>query len=194
MKIEKLSETKIKVTLSLNDIIRYNISSQNILQENELITDIIEKANKQTGITFDNCKLLIEVIQMEELKYIITITKKEIENTKQKTYKISKRKNKNNSVLVFEFDKFEDISVFARNNLFYCFLFDGKNSLYRDGKTLKLVVEISGELEKYLDAFSDRASEYANLIETGSLYSSYLGEHCNPIIKNNALKIIYYKL
>lgn len=199
MKIEKISDDTIKVTVYLADMIKWNVSYDTMLPKDpdssEMFWDIIHKATEETGIKFDNCRLVIEAMQNDKDSFTLLITKKNL-SEKPVRYKY-KSKNKSKSLeksfVVYSFSSIEDVTTFAKNNLYYCFLFDGKNSLYRVENDIKLIVEISPELKEYVAAFNDRACEYANISRTSVLYPAFLNEHIRPILEKNALKIIYYK-
>lgn len=204
MKIEKISETMLKVTLCLADMLKWNISYDNLLPNdpdtNEMFWDIIHRATEETGMEFENCRLIIEAMQADKDTYVLYITKKSLEekpkqkSLKYKYYKKQRTRKESESVLVYSFAGLEDIVAFAKNNLYYCFLFDGKNSLYRDHSELKLVITIPAELKEYAAAFNNLISEYANIHHGSYLYASYLDEHSKPLIRKNALKTIFYKM
>lgn len=198
MKIEKLSENKLRVTLCLKDMLRWNVSYENLLPNNpdtnEMFWDIIHKATEQTGMKFDNCRLIIEAMQPADDICVMIITKKSLSENRQVKYKFKRNISDKMSDYVYVFKSFNDVISFAKRNLYYCFLLDGKNSLYREGKYIKLVVSFPPELKEYNDAFGDAVCEYADLHHASNFYASYLEEHGKMIIKNNALKIIYYKM
>ena len=121
---------------------------------------------------------------------VLIINKKEL----QTRYKYKRKKHTEETAAVYRFENFEDIINFAKSNLYYCLLFDGKNSIYRFKNELLLVINIIPEVKKYLEAFNDRVCEYADISKKPKLYFSYLDEHIKPIIRKNALKILYYKM
>ena len=203
MKIEKISDDTIKVTVFLADMIKWNVSYETLLPKDpdssEMFWDIIHRATEETGIKFENCRLVIEAMQKDKDSFILLITKKSLsekENKKPVRYKYkpkNRRKEEKGTVMVYTFSGISEVTAFAKNNLYYCFLFDGKNSLYRVDKEIKLVVEILPELKEYLAAFNDRVCEYANIKRASNLYAAYLKEHTKPILEKNALRTIYYK-
>ena len=79
MKIEKLTENKIRVVINaselstndtdINDIMRNAMDSQ------ELFLDILKKAEKELSFYTDGCKLLIEAFSSLEDCFVFTITK-----------------------------------------------------------------------------------------------------------------------
>ena len=194
MKIEKISDERIKVTLQPTDMKKWNISYERLSEDspeiNHIVWNILIKIAEETGINFKNCRLIIEVVGTPEGNCILYINKKEL----QTRYKYKKKKQISESAAVYSFKSFEDVINFAKNNLYYCFLFDGKNTIYRAEDSVLLVINVLPETKKYLQAFNDKICEYADIYKKTELYSAYLDEHFKPIIKKNALKILYYKI
>ena len=67
MKIEKISDSAVKITLTSQDMIKLNMKFQNFSPEdpkaNEMFWHLIRLASKETGIIFENCRLTVEVMQ-----------------------------------------------------------------------------------------------------------------------------------
>ena len=196
MKFEKLSEVRLKITLYAADMQKWNVSYDNLLSDNPdtsiFFREIITLAEKQTGIKFENCRLTVEVIRESESTCVMILSKKSF--TDKKMIRASRMKKENDAVLVFSFDNMDDISLFAKNNLYYCFLFDGKNSLYRDGGRFLLSFTLTDNLKNFAGPLCDRLCEYADMRQFPYIYSAYLDEHTKVIIKDSALKIVYFKL
>ena len=194
MKIEKISDERIKVTLQPIDMKKLNISYESLSvdcpETNNIVWNILIKIAEETGINFNNCRLTIEVVRTAAGNCVLIINKKEL----QTRYKYKRKKYIRETTEVYRFECFEDIISFAKSNLYYCFLFDGNNSIYRYKSDLLLVINILPELKKYLQAFNDRVCEYADITKKPVLYTSYIDEHFKPIIAKNALKILYYKM
>ena len=157
MKIEKITDNIIKVTISCEDMEKWNVTYNNISTEDEnstkMIWDIIQTASKETGISFDNCRLVIKVLKKDEDDYIIFITKKGISDDnllyKQKKYRYtSKPLSKNVSSFIYTFKELDNLIEFTKNNLYFTFLFDGKNSLYSNGREVKLLIKIMHMFQK----------------------------------------------
>lgn len=204
MKIEKISDDTLKVTLNVEDMIKWNVSYDNITpgnpNSNEMFWDIIHLASKETGVVFENCKLTIEAMQKDKDTFVIFITRKSLsvsgnlEQIQPKKFKYRKKQGKsmeNSSVLVYTFEEFNDLCKFAKNNLYYCLLFEHNNCLYKHKDAYRLVVNIPPNLKEYVPKFNDCISEYANQVDNSYLYSSYLQEHEKKVIPSNSLKIIY---
>lgn len=204
MKIEKISEDILKVTLSVEDMIKWNVSGESLTPENadsnEMFWDIIHMASEETGVVFENCKLTVEAMQKDADTFVIFITRKSLnmdgnaQVMPSKRYKYKKKQGKpqeSSSVLVYTFAEFNDICKFVRHNLYYCLLFEHNNQLFKHKDAYRLVVQIPPKLKEYVPQFNDCVSEYASQVENSYFYASYLSEHGQNVIEDNALKVIY---
>ena len=194
MKIEKLSDERIKVTLQSIDMKKWNITYESLSADtpetNDAVWNIILKITEETGVDFKNCRLTIEVVRASSGNCVLFINKKE----HQIRYKYKRKNCLREMASVYRFKNLDDVINFTKNNLYYCFLFDGKNSIYRYNNELLLVINYAPELKKYFQAFNDRICEYADISKKNVLYASFIDEHFKPIIRKNALKILYYKM
>ena len=79
MKIEKLTENKIRVVINLDDLMKKDLDSHSIMTKSVetqgLILDILLKAEKELGFKTEGCKLLIEAFSCGEDAFVFTITK-----------------------------------------------------------------------------------------------------------------------
>lgn len=66
MKIEKLNENKIRITLNLNDLIEKNIDfhsfMSNPLETQSLFAEMLDTAEKEVGFVTKNCQLSIDAL------------------------------------------------------------------------------------------------------------------------------------
>lgn len=79
MKFEKITDTKIKIFLSLQDMESNNLSVENVLSNStdsqKLLDTIISKAEAELGFKPDNSQLLVEAVVPSDDECIFTITK-----------------------------------------------------------------------------------------------------------------------
>jgi AraC-like DNA-binding protein len=79
MKIEKINENKIKITLSARDLQERNLDFQalryNSPEAQHLFWDMIKKAESEHGFSASNCQLFIEAASIMDGNFIVTITK-----------------------------------------------------------------------------------------------------------------------
>ena len=203
MKIEKVAENIIKVTIHSGEMKKWNVSYDNLSSANPdvngMFWEIIRKATVETGMEFTNCRLVVEARMLDKDTVVMIITKKQTlcDEGKAKTSKNrckSRYKYRTERVMLYSFNSLDEVIAFTKSNLYYCLLFDGKNSLYRWGEKLRLVVKIKGELLEYLEAFNDRISEYADISDCTAIFACRFEEHTKPIIEKNALKTVFYKM
>ena len=79
MKIERISENILKVTISLDDLEERNISLESLNYNSpaaqELFWDMMEQAEVQFGFDLSDSQLVIEPVSDLDDEFIITITK-----------------------------------------------------------------------------------------------------------------------
>ena len=79
MKFEKITDSKIKIIFSLEDMNSNNISAKSFLSNSsvsqKILQNILKEAEKQVGFQTDDSKLLVEAIMSTGGGLIFTITK-----------------------------------------------------------------------------------------------------------------------
>ena len=79
MKFEKITDSKIKIILSLQDMESNNLSVENVLSNSadsqKLIDTMISKAEIELGFIPEDSKLLVEAVAPSNEECIFTITK-----------------------------------------------------------------------------------------------------------------------
>ena len=104
MKFKKISDNKIKIIVSLEELKAHNILVQNIfenpLESQALIQTILRSANLELGFNTDSEKVLVEILLASNDEYIFTIT-----NIFEEDLII----NKNQNYFIYKFSCFDDI-------------------------------------------------------------------------------------
>ena len=202
MKIEKLTDNKIRVILSIEDLEKKNTKIENLItpsvESQSLFLDILVKAEKEVGFYTEGCKLLIECFSSEEL-FIFTITKysdiksdsygkshlRKKLSIKKKSYNIS---NKN---AIYSFDNFETFCDFCNNinsitNLDITKI--SKNiSLYLYNNTYYIILSNINTDFNSLNIFYSSISEFGKLVNYSDNFQNKLFEHGKLLIKKNAI-------
>ena len=120
MKFEKLSENKIRITLSIQDLaekeIDFHVFMSNSIESQDILLDMLEQAKKETGFDPENYNLKIEALAMADTSFVFTITK-EVPEEKAKLPKKKftiKRKslNPSSTQAVYAFSNFDDYCSF----------------------------------------------------------------------------------
>lgn len=205
MKIEKLTENKIRAIVNLDDLEKNHTDLHTImtkaLETQGLVLEILSKAEKEVGFNTDGCKLLIEAFSSSDGNFIFTITKyKQNDNktnisspTTLKNRLIAKRKELNikNKTSIFRFDNFDnfcDFSICASKSFNCDFSKLSKiSSLYLYNDTYYLILDKININYPYLKRFYSLVSEFGNFANSSKAFTSKLLEHGTVIIKKDAI-------
>ena len=84
MKIEKLNENKVRITLNLEDLRDRNIDYQSFMarpiETQDIFFDMLDIAEQEVGFQINDSRFAIEVIALKDGRFIFTITKSDIFN------------------------------------------------------------------------------------------------------------------
>ena len=205
MKIEKLTENKIRVIISLDDLQKNNTDIRTLLatsaEAHGLFINILKKAEKEVDFHTEGCRLLIEVFSSSEDVFVFTITKYDSTNTKNtateknKPRLIAKRKNFNlsNKQAIYEFDNFDTFCNFCSyvNSIKKINInkISKDISLYLYNNTYYLILKNINKEYENINAFYSAISEFAKVSIFSANFSSKLLEHGKNIIKKNAITV-----
>lgn len=202
MKFEKLSENKIRITLTIQDLaekeIDFHVFMSNAIESQDILLDMLEQAKKETGFDPENYNLKIEALAMADKSFIFTITK-DIPEEKTKAPKkkfVVKRKtlSPSSTQAIYSFNSFDDYCNFLQflkdSNLFY----DVKEiadsvTLYEYKEKYYLLLDlIHSDIVSKLKFYAT-ITEFAKYITNSKLFACKLKEFGTLIMKNNALQI-----
>lgn len=202
MKFEKLSENKIRVTLSIQDLaekeIDFHVFMSNSIESQDILLDMLEQAKKETGFDPENYNLRIEALAMADTSFIFTITKEvPEEKTKfaKKKFTIKRKSlNPSSTQAVYVFSSFDDYCSFLH--------FLHESNLLEDISHIADTILLYGYKEKYYLLmngihsevvnklrFYTAITEFAKYVTNSKVFASKLLECGNLIMKNNALEI-----
>ena len=200
MKIEKITENKIRIILDQDELSKKNIDLVSLTKNTDvaqkLFKKILKQAEKEVDFHFEDSKLLIEAFVSSDGFFIITFTKLNSEKNSPigKPIKLKVKRNVyhfSNNSSIYLFDTFEEFCSFCTyfNNLslnnFKSFT---KNvSLYEYNFRYYLVLTNIDFDSEIISLFNASISEFANIISDSSLFISKLSEYGKIIFKNNAL-------
>lgn len=72
MKIEKLNEDKIRITLNMEDLserdIDYHTFMSNSIESQSIFLDMLNRAEKEVGFYTNNCRIMIEALALKDRK------------------------------------------------------------------------------------------------------------------------------
>lgn len=204
MKVEKINENKIRITLTFEELENRQISLRDIEKNSSLaknlFIDLIEESNLEEEFIIDDSQLFIEASSDNNNLFIVTITK--VDNLPElKKYALRentnnrKLKNKRQSKLVdytidsniYEFESMEIILDLC-NLIKYENLFLGKNSLYKYKDNYFLIFSKSAiKNKRFLKTFVF-LSEYCKEYYYYDVLETSIKEKSKLIIENNALQ------
>ncbi len=203
MKIEKLTENKIRVILSTDDLEQSKTNLEKLIspsiESQNLFLDILSKAEKEVGFYTDGCKLLIEAFSSYDELFIFTITKYSekdyqipYDNSLKKKVSIRKKEiNLKSKNAIYSFENFDTFCDFC-NNLNKISILDIKKvskniSLYLYKDTYYILLKNIDTEYKHLIKFYSSISEFAKLVVCSQNFENKLLEHGKIIIKKDAI-------
>ena len=204
MKIEKLTENKIRVIVNTEDLkendIDFNLLMNKSMETQNLFFEILERAEEELDFHTDGYKLLIEAFSSSDEKLVFTITKylpKEISNTLE-TPKKKKRAVKRKSIdfsnkqIIYSFSSFEEFCNFCsfiNNNSNINVTKISKNiSLYFYNDTYYLALRNVNTSYANIKLFYAIALEFGKILSPSKSFENKLIEHGEIIIKKNAIQ------
>ncbi len=204
MKIEKISDNTIKVTVSYNDLEDKNIDLDTLNYDTpaaqEFFWELMEQAEEQLGFSLSDSQLVIEPVPNSNEGFEITITRidedgefesihKYIKSRMKKSdLRIKKRGRKVSSTLmIYSFRKLNDVCELGGK---LEKIYSGESTLYRQGDTYYLALSRSGLSQADLRLFGMILNEYGEKIANVNFYEGYLNEYGEKVIESNALEIL----
>ena len=196
MKFELLKSNKIKVTMNAQDCrdlgISFDAMAKNSPQSREVFFELLRRAQKETGFSFDNSRLVVEAaIQSEKSEMTLFVTKVDNDEEKALFDKLShialpniekkekeaqdkKEEKKKQTSTMVELDDFEDVIKMCHvmRECFWGSLYSYKDKYYMT----------------MLPTYIPKASEFGSLCPEG--YRSIVEEHGTPLVKNSAFLFI----
>lgn len=201
MKIEKLTENKIRIIFNIDELTKENIDLVSLAHDKEtsehLFKSILKQAEKEVGFDAGNSKLLIEAFFLAEGFFVITFTKLVSENTSISSTPLkvkAKRKIANTSckTAIYEFSIFDDFCNFCAyiNNLKLGNLknFSKHISLYEYKSKYFLIFSDINLGFEHISLFYTSISEFAKLVSNSENFYSKLIEYGNIVFKTNAIQ------
>ena len=208
MKIEKLTDNKIRIIMNIQDIEKntndIHTFFDNIMNSQNLFLDILQKAEKEVDFHTEGCKLLIEAFSTLEDVIVFTITKysstesnsintNNALNNDSKRKLIVKRKTNTPSLTnaVYEFDNFDYFCDFCNSiskieNLNINKLAK-KIVLYNYQNKFFLIFKDINFKDKYIHKVFNILSEFSKFQNFSTNFEYKLTEHGKTYIKNNAI-------
>ena len=207
MKVEKISENQIKLTLTSSDLKENNIRLDDLTKPNEkaqeLFKKIMEKAFTQCGFEVDDTPLMVEATPISLDGLMIIVTKlpekaspkdslslisqnKELRRYKKKNIEhIKKSSESEDNLIIYSFKCFDDAVDAA---LRIANTFSRYSELYRHDKKYFLILH--NNTDENIETTESVLSEYGDKYTNNILAKYLLMEHGETLIHNPAVKII----
>ena len=204
MKIEKLTENKIRIIINSSDLetksLNIHLLMTRALDRQEFFSEMLERAKDEVGFDADGCKLLIETLSTSEDILVVTVTKYALENM-EASFDIPKKKLKltpkrklptpPSKHAIYRFNSFEEFCNFCQsidnNSQFEIKKFSKNISLHLYNNTYYLLlkgINLDYDLVNY---FSSLASEFSTHLTYSPIFENKLVEYGKPIMKRNAI-------
>lgn len=202
MKIEKLTENKIRVIINSEDLKKNNLDCHTLMEKpiesQKLFLEMLLKAEKEVGFYTEGYKLLVEAFSSSDGFFVFTITKyvEKVTNSPRKLKITPKKKTTNLNVQsatsIYQFSSFEefcDFCVNIHNTHKINFKQLAKTiSLYLYNDTYYLVLSNINANYEQINVFYSTISEFATLISHSETFKTKLFEHGKPLMKKNAIE------
>ncbi|HOQ07952.1 MAG TPA: adaptor protein MecA [Clostridiales bacterium] len=208
MKIERIGDNIIRVTITYNDLEERNVDlnalNYNSPAAQEFFWDLMEQAEEQLGFSLADAQLIIEPVPDSDEGFVINITRidddgefesihKYIRNRMRRSdLRVKKRSRRISSpFLIYAFRSMDDICELARRLEMH---YSGESTLYRCKDSYYLILTKSGLHSYGMKMFELMLSEYGVKVPNINFMEGYLNEHGEKIIENNALEVLrmYY--
>ena len=211
MKIERISENQLKLTLTKDDLKERDIKLEDLISPSEktqkLFRDIMEQALDEEDFVSENTPLMVEAVPMGTEGIMIIVTKVNNKDKKgntaadllqqaQETRRWKKKpldtlehaEEKNSDILIYSFPELDDV---IRVSLRLDGGFKGESSVYKnDGKYFLVLQGDTYTAEESSDELELVLKEYGQKHVSTPLAKYYLLEHGETIIANKAVKAL----
>ena len=203
MKIEKITENKIRVIINSEDLDENNTDIHALmtksLETQDLFLEMLDRAEEEVGFYTEGCKLLIEAFSSIDGFLVFTITKSKKSDCKPNTTSkklIAKRKSSTNYLnkqLIYSFGNFEQFCDLCRYlskiNNFEIKKISKNISLYLYNNTYYLIFDNVNIKYEFLKQFHFTILEFGKLLKHSESFKNKLLEHGKYIIKKDAIHI-----
>ena len=201
MKFEKITENKIRIILSAQDLEKDNIDCRTVLSDStkarNLFLKALSKAEDEIGFKTENYDLRFEAFASESGNFIVIVTRQKSSsiycNEKKKSKVKVKKKilmNSSSIYFIYKFNNFDDICnyiSFVSNDISSI---AEEISLYSFDNNYYLVFKNISIAHNFIKNFHPTLVEFSTYINNSDIFSSKLFECGTNIMKHNAINTI----
>ena len=195
MRFQKLSENKLKIILSNEEIPNSSnldefISDSSTARHSFL--EILDRAYDEVGFNTRDYKIKIDAVALRNGNFVFTVTKLLKMKKALKTAKPKKiLKSDNFNIAVYKFDKFEDFCNFCsflqKSNVSNLEKLAKKIELYLYNNNYYLSINKLNDTYEDIAKFYSSITEFCKYYSSKDLFLSVLKEKGDLIIKHNAI-------
>jgi adapter protein MecA 1/2 len=204
MRIERISENVIKVTISMSDLEERNIDidsiNYNSAAAQELFWDMMEQAELELDFEISNSQLIIEPYSDDGDSFIITVTRldddeEEFESIQRyiknkfhhSDVKVKKNRRPSPAVLIYSFEDFDHLCLLAKKleNIY-----KGDSALYEYKNKYYLVLRKDGFFTLDTMMMANLLAEYGDRVYNTVFSEGYLNEYGSLIMQKNCLETL----
>ena len=201
MRIEKINDNVLRVTITMNDLEERNIDlgslNYNSPAAQELFWDMMEKAEEEYGFASGESQLIFEASPESEDGFVVTITKVDADGEFESIQKYIKSKYKNSelkqkkkkskvcsTLKIYCFSSLEDVCNLSRR---ISSVYHGESTLFRCRDSYYLLLSGSSVNSKSLEI---TMCEYSVSVGNPGFFEGYLNEYGEKIIQDNAIETL----
>lgn len=199
MKIEKLNDDKIRITLNMEDLREKNIDFHSFMadpiESQSVVMDMLEAAEKEIGFVTKDYKITIEALATSAGTFVLTVTRDKASAPPKKKVHIKRKSvDLNKPVAIYSFASFEDLCLFCKflenSNLSAMLGTVDTISFHElDGKYYLRFSKIHSNLV-LLKGFCSSITEFAAYVPNSDLFEGKLLEHGRTIIEKDAVAVL----
>ncbi len=201
MRIEKISENKIRIFVTFDDLEERDIDlssfNYNSPETQELFWDLMEQAELELGFETHESQLCIEAVTDVEQGFVITITKIDEDSDFESIHKFIKNRYRRNdlkikrktsnicsTVMIYDLDSFDDLCLLC-SRLKHVYL--GESTVYQCEGSYYLVLRRVDSLDHSLGKLESILGEYGDRILNVLFFEGYLNEYGTMMVEKNAV-------
>lgn len=198
MRVEKVSDNKVKITLTLEELEKRDISlaeiEKNASIAKELFIDLIEESNLDEDFALENSQLFIEASSDNSNLFIVTITRiddipefRKYSNSNNKVKNTRKNVHYKVDSNIYWFNNMDCLldfcNVAKKEDLFF-----GRNSLYKYNESYFILFnKTTVKNKRFLKTFVF-LSEFCESYFATEILNAAVKEKSKLIIKSNAIQ------
>lgn len=201
MRIEKISENKIRIFVTFDDLEERDIDlssfNYNSPETQELFWDLMEQAELELGFETHESQLCIEAVTDVEQGFVITITRIDDDGDFESIHKFIKNRYKRNdlkikrktnnicsTIMIYALENFDDLcSLCVRLKP----VFAGDSTVHQCEGSYYLVMKRMDGADNDLNKMEGILAEYGDRVLNVLFFEGYLNEYGTVMVEKDAI-------